>query len=71
MNLTFEQIEALKQGQPIRLTPEEVGEEVVLLNAKTYQQLCASQEEDEELKLRSAWQKATQRGLGLILQDKE
>lgn len=69
MNLTNEQIECVKRGQAVRLTPQEVGEDVVLLKAATFQALCDHVEEAADQALQKAWQKATQRGTTELLKD--
>jgi hypothetical protein len=37
MNLTTEQIHAIKEGKPVRVIPPEVGQECVVLRADVYQ----------------------------------
>lgn len=39
VTLTTDQIEAVKQGEPVHLVPEEVGEEVVLLRGDVYERI--------------------------------
>jgi hypothetical protein len=36
MNLTNEQVQAIKQGEPVRVVLPEVGEECVVLGARAY-----------------------------------
>jgi hypothetical protein len=40
VKLTEDQIKAVKPGEPVRLAPEEVGEEVVLLRSDVYDRIA-------------------------------
>ena len=46
MNLTSQQVEAVRQGEPIPLVPPEVGEECVLLRRDVYEHVTHALEDD-------------------------
>ena len=52
MNLTLEQIEAVKKGEAVKVPLPEVGGEVVLLRAETYEEMREMLEDDRE---KAAW----------------
>ena len=52
MNLTLEQIEAVKKGEAVKLPLPEVGGEVVLLRAETYEEMRDMLQDDRE---KAAW----------------
>jgi hypothetical protein len=52
VNLTLEQIEAVKKGEVVKLPLPEVGGEVVLLRAETYEEMRETLEDDRE---KAAW----------------
>jgi hypothetical protein len=39
MNLTAEQVDALKHGDPVRICPTEVGEDCVMLRADVFERV--------------------------------
>jgi hypothetical protein len=39
MNLTAEQVEAIKEGETVTISPPEVGEECVVLRADVYEKV--------------------------------
>ncbi len=39
MKLTVEQIEAVKKGDPVRISMPEIGKDVVLLRAEDYEEI--------------------------------
>ena len=47
MHLTTEQIEAVKNGEPIRCSLPEVGEEVVIVRSDTYDALLDDEREQQ------------------------
>jgi len=71
MNLTLKQIEAVKQGEAVRLRPQEVGGELVLIQADAFQRLCVDVEEAADRQLRQAWSKAVQHGWTLLPRESE
>jgi hypothetical protein len=40
MNFTFEQIQAIRQGEPVRLVLPEVGEECIVLRAADFEEIA-------------------------------
>ena len=39
MNFTPEQIEAIRQGEPVRVVPPEIGEECIVLRAADFKEI--------------------------------
>ena len=54
MNLTPEQIEAVRQGLPVRIAAPEIGEEIVLVRASRFQELQEILDDRQE---KAAWAK--------------
>jgi hypothetical protein len=52
MNLTIEQIEAVKKGEAVKLALPEVGGDVVLLRAETFEEMREIVSDDKE---KAAW----------------
>lgn len=52
MNLTQEQVEALRRGKPVRVASPEIGEDVLLVRASAVGQL---QDELEDEREKEAW----------------
>lgn len=46
MNLTNEQIQALREGESVPVVPPEVGEECILLRRDVYERVKAAADED-------------------------
>ena len=46
MNLTNEQVQAVKGGEPVPVLPPEVGEECVLLRRDVYEQVTHAVQDD-------------------------
>ena len=61
MNLTGEQIEAVKNGQPVKVTTPEAGE-VVVISTDLYDHIRELLEDEEDRKLQEAWLKLTHKG---------
>lgn len=54
MTLTVEQIESLKRGEPVRLMPPELGENVVVVREAVFHELQGSSDEEAE---KASWAK--------------
>jgi hypothetical protein len=46
MNLTSEQVQALREGEPVPVVPPEIGEECVLLRRDAYDRVREAVEDD-------------------------
>lgn len=46
MNLTNEQVQALREGESVPVVPPEVGEECILLRRDVYERVKAAADED-------------------------
>jgi hypothetical protein len=46
MNLTSEQVQAIREGEPVPVVPPEVGEECVLLRRDVYERVRGVVEDD-------------------------
>jgi hypothetical protein len=55
MNLTAEQVIAVNEGQPVSVTPPEVGAECVLLRADVYARIKNLIYDDSEMDPREAY----------------
>jgi hypothetical protein len=66
IELTEEQRQAVRTGEPVRLLPPEIGRNVVMLLEEQYEKLRAAWEEEQaDRKLQAGWQKLAYRGLAL------
>jgi len=65
MNLSSDQIQALKEGEPVQVVPPEVGQECVLLRRDVYDRIAHLLDDaplsDEEL-TRLGWESGRQLG---------
>lgn len=52
MNLSAEQIQAIKEGKPVRVAAPEVGEDVLLVRASALDQMREALEDEQE---KAAW----------------
>jgi hypothetical protein len=55
MNLTAEQVESIKEGDPVRLTPDEVGTACVVLRADVYDRVKSLIDSDVEFRPRETY----------------
>ncbi len=46
MNLTNEQVRAIREGEPVRVVPPEIGEECILLRMNVYERVRGVVEDD-------------------------
>lgn len=63
MNLTSEQITAVKQGKPVRVSAPEIGAEVVVVPADQFERMRECWDDEQERQREAAWLERTQQAM--------
>ena len=67
--LTEEQRQVIISGKPVRVPAPEIGRDVVLLTADTFEKIQALLEDEEDRLLQAGWQQLAQKGVALSLEE--